>query len=280
MKKTVLGIFILVFALQFLAITSAEICKLEPSLINQDPYPVMPGEVVKVVFQIKGVSNPECGKITTRFIEKFPFTLDKGYDPEISIQGGAFVKDFKSYLLAPYKVKVDEDALEGEEPLSIEVSSSTSKATYDFNIEIDDVRTDFELSVKEYDSSTKTLTFQILNIGENDVEALTVDIPNQENIEVKGSSRNIVGSLDSNDDTTFSFEASPNDGEMNLVITYTDTINERRTLEKTVMFDSNLFNGRNVEKEGRSIWFYIVVLIVLVYAYRWYAERKRKKHHH
>lgn len=269
----------MLLTVQFLAVASAEICKLAPTLINQDPYPVIPGEPVKVVFQITGVSNPLCGDISVKLIKEFPFTLDNAYVPEVSIKAGTFVKNFQSFWLVPYKIKIDEDALEGPAPLSIEVSSSTSKATYDFDIEIDDVRTDFELSVKEYNPSTNTLTFQILNIGENDVEALTVDIPSQDNLDVKGSARNIVGSLDSNDDTTFSFEAIPKDGDLRLIITYTDTINERRTIEKIASFDSNLFNGRASKDEGRSIWFYITLIIIVVWIVRWYLGRKKPKRH-
>jgi hypothetical protein len=279
MKKRILGVFVLILVLQFLVIASAaETCELIPSLINQDPYPVIPGEPVKVVFQIDGIANSVCGDVDVELIESFPFILDKGYDAKVSVIAGTFVKDFESFLLAPYKIKIDEDALEGTSTLELRISSSTSDVNYDFDIEIEDVRTNFELSVKEYDSSTGILTFQILNIGENDVEALTVDVPRQDTLQIKGPARNIVGSLDSNDDTTFSFEAIPKDGDLKLIITYTDTINERRLMEKSVSFDSNLFDGSAAEKEGRSIWFYITLIFVIILIFRWYKNRKPKRH--
>jgi len=281
MKKRIFGIFALIFILQILVTASAaESCDLTPTLLNQDPYPVIPGEPVKIVFQIDGIKNALCGDIQVKLIESFPFTLDKGYDAAVSIKSGSYVKDFESFLLVPYKIKIDEDALEGASALELSISAGTTEVNYDFDIEIEDVRTDFELSIKEYDSSTGILTFQILNIGENDVEALTVDIPNQASLEIKGSARNIVGSLDSNDDTTFSFDAIPQDGDLELIITYTDTINERRTIEKSVSFDSNLFNGSAAEAEGRSIWFYITFIIVAILIVRWYLNKKNKPKRH
>ena len=280
MKKRILGILIFAVLLQFVAIASAaDTCDLTATLLNQDPHPAIPGEAVKVVFQIDGVSDPDCGDVEITLIESFPFALDKGYDASVVVQSGTYVRGFGSFLLVPYKLVIDEDALEGMNKLELDVSSSSGATiTYSFDIEVEDLRTDFEVSVKDYDPKTSILTFQILNIGENDIEALTIDIPAQDFLEIKGSSRNIVGSLDSNDDTTFSFEAKPKDGDFRLIITYTDAINKRRTLEKTVSFDSSNFDGRVRDGEGLSIWFYITIIIVLVLIYRWYRGRKRRKH--
>jgi len=258
--------------------TQTSSCQLIATLLNQDPYPAVPGETVKVVFQIKGLQDPLCGNVKVSLVDSFPFTMDPESQRSIEVKAGTFVSDFKSYLLAPYKIRVDEDAVEGDNQIKLDISTSAGKEVKKFNINVEDLRTDFEVSIKDYVKATNTITFEILNTGEHDVEALTIDLPKQETLEVKGSSRNIVGSLDSNDDTTFSFEATPYDGEITVIVTYTDEINERRTLEKIVVFDSSYFSGRVGEDAGRSPWVYIVAVVILVVVYfYWRARRKRKK---
>ena len=83
-----------------------------------------------------------------------------------------------------------------------------------------DGRTDFEVYVGDHVIKDKSLVFEILNIGNQDIEALTVEIPKQENIVVKGANRNIVGDLDSNEYTTTDFEAIPAGGDINLILHY------------------------------------------------------------
>src|SRR3989344_9462137 len=241
------GLFFgMIFGILMIGSVSA-ICSLSVKLINQDPYPALPGEEVKVVFQLEGVSNPECKNVVFEFVESFPFTLSPGQNAIATAEGGA-VSDFKTYLLIPYKLKIDKDASDGDNELEVKFSSGAGDkkfiSTKKFDINVNDLATDFEISIKDYMTSTRTLTFEILNIGEHDVEALTIEIPKQENIQIKGSSRNIVGSLDGNEDTTFSFEAIPRDGKVDLIISYTDEINERRQVQKSVIYDSSYFTDR------------------------------------
>jgi len=281
MKRLLIAIcFLMLLVIPIISADDAGACDLDATLLSQDPYPAVPGEIVKLVFQIDGISDPDCGAISVTFVEDFPFTLSPESKLFQQIQSGAYIKNYADYWLIPYKVRVDKDALNGDSELRLIMQNSAHAATKleDFDVNVQDLRTDFEVSVKEYNPQTRILTFQILNIGENDVEALTVDIPTQDTLEVKGSSRNIVGSLDSNDDTTFSFEGIPDDGDIALIITYTDEIGERRVLEKTTSFDSKLFTGRAGESTGMSVWFYITLIIVLIWAYRWYRKRRRKKH--
>ena len=278
MKKRALGILFLLIFLQVAFINAAvtKTCDLDATIINQDPYPAVPGEPLKVVFQVSGVTNSDCGNVKVKLIQDFPFVLEPGSNPLVQIIAGTYVKDYQSFLLTPYELIVDKDAVEGTNTLSLELTGSTGAITQDFDVEVLDSRTDFEVSIRDYDKSSKTLTFQILNSGEHDVEALTIDIPKQDTLAIKGSPRKIVGSLDANDDTTFSFEGIPSDGDIDLIITYTDEISERRTLEKVVSFDSDYYNGRGEEK-ARTGWFYVTLILVLGILFYWYKKRKQKK---
>jgi hypothetical protein len=278
MKKEMM--LILVFALFFVSIAgvSAEACKLDISLINQDPYPANPGDYVKLVFQIEGISNPECGTVDFELLEQYPLVFDPGYDAKQTIQSGVYNRDYRSFFLASYKVRVDKDAMDGSNPMEVRYSygSGSIDLQEQFDLEIEDTRADFEIYIKEYDSLTKTLTFEILNIAEADIEALTIEIPKQENIVVKNSNKVIVGDLDSNDYTSADFQATPSEGEIDLVLHYTDSINKRRSIEKKVVFESEYFEGRVEDQNGSSFWNYFI-WILLALGVGWYFWRRHKK---
>jgi len=150
-------------------------------------------------------------------------------------------------------------------------------------LNVQDPRVDFEVHVKDYDYTTNTITFEILNIGKNDVEAITIEVPKQNNIIVKGSNRNIIGDLDSNEYTTAEFEATPINGIIKINIIYTDNINVRRIVESEVLFDSSYFQGRKADEKTNSynIYYLIgaVILILIFFAYR-NRKKKRDLHKH
>ncbi len=285
MKRGLFVAFMVFAFVFFIGPVSASACNLDASLVNQDPYPASPGEYVKVVFQLTGVENPECGKTAFEFIESFPFSLDPGISNKYEITGGTYSTDYKSFLLAPYRIKVDKDALDGENEIKVEYYSNNGgkPLTYlkRFNITVQDSRTDFEVSVKDYDYKTNTLTLVVLNAGEHDAEAVTIDIPKQDNIDVKGSNRYIVGSLDAKDDSSFSYEAVPRDGEIKFDVYYNDQINERRTLEKTVKFDSSYFQGRKKDAVVPKPTSYYVaigeaIVFILIWLIGWYRRRRKR----
>lgn len=281
MKKKV---FILSFALIILNLSFilAGSCNLDVSLINQDPYPAIPGDYVKLVFQINGVENPLCGQVDFELLEKYPLSFDPNENPKISIAAGTYDKDYSSFLLAPYKVRVDSNALDGDNPIEVQYkyASNEDYETKTFELNIGDTRADFEIHVKDYVASTRTLTLEILNIGEDDIEALTVEIPKQDNIEIKGPKANIVGDLDSNEYTTADFEAIPSEGEITIKLSYTDSINERRIVEKKVLFEPEYFEGRIADQKKPKLIKYLVWIILAgLLIYYFLRKRKKKKLH-
>lgn len=236
-KKAVFWIAIAIASMAMLfslaSSVSAETgCILNISMINQDPYPAIPGDYVKLVFQIDGVDNPECGEVSITLNQEFPFTLDPGVQSSYSTST-FYQRDYRSILVAPFKVRVDREALDGANPIEVAVGYSKSGMKTvlleKFNVEIEDKRADFELYVKNYDTLTNTLTLEVLNVGKADIKSLTLKIPDQENISIKGSNTNLLGDLDSNDYTTADFEATSSGGKVNIEITYTDEINVRRS---------------------------------------------------
>src|SRR6056297_446729 len=78
-KRNMIFMFVAVFLLVFttLPVSSQQstACNLNVSLINQDPYPVLPGNYVEVVFQVSGVDNTDCKGAKFELLEDYPFSL-------------------------------------------------------------------------------------------------------------------------------------------------------------------------------------------------------------
>jgi hypothetical protein len=263
-----------------MALASALDCQLSASLVSQDPYPAIPGDYVKVVFQVNGLDNSECGNVDITLLPSYPFTLDPGEKSTYS-SGSFFAKDYSSFVTLPFKLRIDNEALDGDN--QIELSLRYEKGGYQlnslkkFNISIEDARTDFEVFVKNYDFTTNTLTFEVLNSGKNDVKAVTLKVLDGVRTQLKGADTNIIGDLDSNEYTTADFLVSPLTTKIPISITYTDSIDVRRTVEKSVEFNPANFEGVGAKK-GLSGWMIalivVVVLVVAWFVYKRFIKRK------
>jgi hypothetical protein len=281
MKKGIIMSFaFILIVLSMFGTLMAASCSLDISLLNQEPYPAIPGDYVKVVFQIDGLENPDCSEVVFGINEGYPFYLDPGTENPTTIKSGTFQRDYSSSPQQPYKLRIDENAFDGENQIEIYYSTTAgaTKIIQEFNITVEDTRADFEVNVKNYDYTTNELTFEILNIEKTDVQALTLEIPKQTDVEVKGANRVVVGDLDSNEYTTADFEIILPKGEasMKINIIYTDSINVRRTIQKMVDFDSSYFIDRNKDKKSTP-WVLYIIIIAVVGFFVWRRISKKKR---
>ncbi|MBT4376888.1 hypothetical protein HOD29_05945 [archaeon] len=279
-KSVVLGV--VMFSLMLFSLSgvlAAAGCDIGVSMINQDPYLAIPGDYVKLVFQVDGMENPECGVVEFELLEQYPIIFDPDEVGKYTINAGSYDRDFSSFFVAQYKVRVDENALDGDNPIEVQYKHSLNldyeSITFDLNVE--DARADFEVHVKDYDSVTNMITFEILNIADSDVEALTVEIPKQEAVVVKGAKTNIVGDLDSNEYTTANFEVVPARGYITLEITYSDTINKRRMVEKNVLFEPEYFEDRAGDQKSGNVWMVLFFLLVAILIISYVLKKRKKK---
>jgi len=293
MKKSLVILSLMVLSLTLVGFISAETCDLKASLVNQDPYPAVQGDYVKLLFQLNGVAESGCGVIEFTLLEKYPISFDAGTENIFSVNSGTFTKDHPSFLMIPYKIRVDENSIDGANPVEVSFTNNAGtplSVSYldQFNIEVKDVRVKFEVLVKDYNINTKILTLEVLNIGDADVQALTLEIPNKGNggvLNVKGANTNILGDIDSNEYTTSDFEITPiSPGELFLNIKYTDETGTRRETSEKVYFDAKTFNGKKADQKSPSWGLYIFVIIVLGVVgyifYRRYQKKKKKEMHH
>lgn len=269
----------LVSVFLFSLASAIEGCNLVPTLLNQDPYPATQGEYVKLVFQLQGIENPECGKVTFELIDGYPIVFDPNATKKYEIDAGTFRKDYSSYSILTYRVRVDKDAVDGDNPIEVWYSYSGSDAIISkrFDLNIGDTLTDFEVFVKDYNYATKTLSLEILNYGKSNVQAILVEIPKQDIINITGANKNLAGDLDSNEYTSVDFTASPSDGQIIVAISYSDAAGIRRTVNKQVGFDSSYFIDTKPSTNVSSWKIILVIIVILVVVYYFYKRNKKKK---
>ncbi|MEM4181774.1 MAG: hypothetical protein QXX68_01310 [Candidatus Pacearchaeota archaeon] len=255
-------------------------CDLRVSLLNQEPYPAVPGDYVKIVFSVSGIQSNDCGEVSLQLIEKYPLIFDPGFNPIKTIDSGTFARGFSSNWIVPYRVRIDKDALDGSSEIDVAYSTKGQKdfkITKTFSIRIEEVKADFDVFVKNYDYSTKRLTLEMINLGKKDVYSLTLTIPEQENIKILGGNKNIVGDLDSKDYTSTDFYAIPNDGKIKVLIEYIDSIGEKRSLEKEIEFNSSFFEHTKKNGKDNKVWIIVGVAVLVFVILLIYRKKKRKK---
>lgn len=281
MKKEHL-ISALLFTIMLSGIASA-VCALNVNMINQDPYPATPGESVEVVFQINGTETTECNEVSFDIIPEHPFSVEES-DTRTVIAGGTYILGYQSFLLKAYKLRVDENALDGDSRIRVAYGSKTGSTsaeyTKDFYINIKDSRSDFDVSVQDYDATKNTITFGIINIGKYDAESLTLEFSEQENLDVIGGNTIIIGSLNSNDDTTATLEAIPKAGNVKLKLSYNDQNDVRRTIDKEVYIPQRLITNGAAAVQPKGIYYYLfwgLVIIVILWMIWGYFQRRKAK---
>ena len=285
-KKIIFSILALTLIFAISQDVKAEECNINSNLIYQDPHPALTGEYVEVLFQITGVSSGCDNGASVDLIYDYPFSLD-GKSSRRNLNDNPYAGyNYGSNWNIVYKLRVDENAIDGDYEVELRYkegvnASWNNYAFKKFNITIEDGRTDFEIHIQEHNIKERNVVFEVLNIGNQDIEALTLEIPKQENILIKGSNRNIVGDLDSNEYTTADFEAIPSNGEILVRLYYTDSTNERRMIGKTVEYDSSYFFDSldNIEqsKTPTYVTIGIIILVIGFFIFRKYKKKNNKK---
>jgi hypothetical protein len=245
---------------------------LKVTLVNQDPYPADPGDYVNLLFKVENRGSDNAENVVFKLLPEYPFSLDTGVSATAELGTIKGLQTDENGYLIKYKVRVDKDAINGENEIRTECRYSNGNTlTNKFNITISNPRTDMDVVVQ--DSTTASTTLAIANIGANTAYSVIVRIPDQQNFGVTGTSASIIGNLNAGDYTLVSFQVTSNtgianissaggnippnrsfnrttfnnsmvgDGNLAVEISYTDTLGIRRTIQKEVRLSANGITG-------------------------------------
>jgi len=279
-------------------------CVLNAEIVSQDPSPAIPGEYVNLIFQLTGVNNSNCNGAKFGLMLEYPFSLDNNESTK-TLESYIYAPNNKEVWTISYKIRVDENAIDGENDLQVRYSNGhdntwASYSTKIFNIPIEDSRTSFDAVIQE--TSSSDVSIAIANTGKYTANSMIVRIPEQENFKVSGTNGQMVGNLDSGDYTVVGFTITPNmqktsgtsntQTERNILkvqVDYTDGIGERRTSVLEIPFAGNSlptnstasfpngFRPRTAQQSIFSQWyFWVIVIILLLLGFGFYNKYKTK----
>lgn len=261
---------------------------LDITLLNQDPYPAQPDNYVDVVFKIENKGGSIANDVIVELLPKYPFSLDPGVDAVTDvglIRGSQYGEES---VFVKYKLRVDKDAINGENEIKLRYAYNTqgrweNYIEKEFNITVEDPRTDFDIAVQDYSYKTNSLTLAVSNIGDKNANSVTITLPDQSSIDIQGSNKNIVGGVDANDYTIASFKIIPKqDGPLVVKIEYTDSIGVRREIEKAVIFKASSYEQKITKTNGTDMraLIYIAIgvvgIIIIFIAIRILRKRRKK----
>jgi hypothetical protein len=172
------------------------------SLVNQEPLLADPGAYVDLTFKIENNGTDSAQNVTLEIIPQFPFSLNPGTNAILNmgtingLQGGT------NAFLAKFKVRVDNNAVDGDNELTVRISqdNGASYTTGKFNISVSNPRTDFAIIAQD------STTLAVANIGSNTASSVIVSIPTQQNFRVSGATSSIIGNLNAGDYTLVTFQ--------------------------------------------------------------------------
>jgi len=225
---------------------------LRAMLVNQDPISAEPGGYVNLLFKIENMGTTDAKNVIFELLPKYPFSLDPGVSAvqELGIVRG--IQSGSDAFLLRYKVKVDENAVNGLNEIDMKYSEGTTdvKTTKQtINVSVENPKADFDVIYQ--DSTAPSVTLAITNIGDNAASAVIVKIPDQQNFRVTGASGSVIGNLNAADYTLVTFQLTPvnnassmgRDKNLTVEVSYTDILGIRRTVDKEVTIPSSTGTG-------------------------------------
>lgn len=276
LSKALLVVFVLIISLSSVSAFAYV------ELLKYDPIPAQAGEYVDVWIKFQNKGDADLNHATLKFKPTYPFSLDPTEKAEIDMG----ILKAGEFSVQKYKIRIDKGAVEGENTIHFEYKDCLGCTLSEINpvINIIEANTDFEVVVQEL--SKEGTSIAISNIGKNPANSITIKVPKQKDIEVKGISSMIIGNLASGDYTIATYNLLPKNQENNLEleIHYTDSLGVRHNIIKTVPFMSktdfyeiyNKLNGLN-QGSGFNVWFWITIILVIVWVVKYIKNRRRKK---
>lgn len=108
------------------------------SFISQDPDPAEPGEYVDVRFKFENLGGDTTEDITVEIMPAYPFSLEPGEDRTKKIGSLQARQKDETGIIVKYRLKIDEDAVEGDNELEIryKIGNSGWVTPDEFDIQI------------------------------------------------------------------------------------------------------------------------------------------------
>jgi len=251
--------------------------KKNAEIVYIDKMVIVPGQQETLSFTVNNVGSSPLNDLTFSWLNEDKYILPVGSDNSKFTKtiGIGESETFEYTVIADTNI----DAGLYELKLTLNYYDSLTQSTKTINT-IAGIyvggETDFDIALSE--TSDSETSFTIANIGSNSASSVSVVIPEQDGWEVSGSRSMIIGNLNTGDYTVASFslqsvtstptirttqktDITNSSGEtkqkesssdlLNIEVVYTDTMGNRKTVEKTVSLNSASSN-QNIMSDANS----------------------------
>ncbi|MBU0469868.1 MAG: hypothetical protein KKA62_05475 [Nanoarchaeota archaeon] len=133
MKKIICLVMLMVLLLSSFAFAGGVDFPSSPrirvTLQSQDPDPVEPGQILTIKFKVENNGGESNNDVIVRLLPSFPFKM-YGDSAEKNIGTLRAVSTGADAMIVEFKLKVDEEAVEGDTELELEVETGNGKTSY------------------------------------------------------------------------------------------------------------------------------------------------------
>ncbi len=266
------------------------------SVIKYEPYPVNAGDWFDLWIKVQNMGLTDAPNARFELKLDYPFSSNDTLVREYGLINGVnsaykldATKDSTQVVLK-YRVKVADNAPEGESKLKIITNanseSTTAAAGYDIPIEIAKTKTEF--NVKLRDITPQETSFVLTNTGGEPAKAIVFEVePGNVNF-LKETEPSSLGDLNQGDLAVAHVKAIPTQGAnaINVKISYTDIAGVRNTVERTVPIDSSMLQNvcTQVPNKDYLRWVFGAVglltgVFVMLLTMLILQKRRAAKHH-
>jgi hypothetical protein len=240
-------------------------------LLNQDPDPVKPGDILEVTLSVQNTGTDEKDNVIVELVPKYPFRKVSGQSitENIGTLGKRYVDDRNKVV--KFELLVDNNVNAGQYPLEVLVYESGNKErvsiSREFKIDVDsESNAEIEsISLEKLVPGKKTnLSFVVKNVGNSPLKNAMFSWESTNDLILPVGSSNVkyINFIDINENATVDFEVLTNVNtlpglyKLDMKLTYDDvealqTITEAGTLEnqkrKTIESKAGIYIGGTTE---------------------------------
>ncbi len=197
----------------------SESVNVQVSLLNQDPDPVQPGSYVEVRFKVENLGVYDADDVVFELLPSYPFKLEPGDTAtrKIGTLYGRATGDESA--LVYYKLKVDKDAVEGNNELRLRYSDDSGSSWIlldEFDIRVQTI--DAVVGISAVDTVPKKLEpgkvgkliFKLDNMADSLIEDITLKLDFSSDdmpfVPVNSASEKQIRSLGAGESVEFEFD--------------------------------------------------------------------------
>jgi hypothetical protein len=253
-----------------------------------------PGKSTPVVFTLSNVGSSPIRDLSFSWKQSDDLILPVGSDNRKYINS----IDIGDHTEVVFTMTTSPDTSPGVYPVTITMSYASGNSTPTQTSEIGFIvggTTDFDVSAQ---GSSGQVSLSIANIGANNANSVTVEIPDQPSFSATGGSSSILGNLNRGDYTTATFQISSRiqrnataggfgqiaNQSLLIRISYTDTTGLRQSVEKQVSIPSGTFSSSSStttftrsQSNGQGLTYIIIGVAGIAAVVGFFIYRKRKK---